>query len=389
MASNSISNEESSGSICGSLNYLAPEIAKKEKYSNKVDIFSLGACLISIITKLERTLYLDLLLHEKETFACIHKDLQEKLPEDEWLVQLICQMIAVDPKDRPSADKILEYLENSDKKSVMNSLLGLSSATKTGNVDYGIGSSSVSNSIPPIDLMNYPNINSSTKKNNTEKKSSTMTNTSCVEESEDTIAISTKVIVEERPSSLFTNTKSNVSSGSLSPGKHLPTIGFLSPSLLFFKADSQNFEFDHSIVIEGCTPEHCLSVIKDFEQYPKFVPNIISATILPNKDHNGNIIHCEYCARYGLLKICYEMRHEITFNQKTIELSWQAISGGPFSMNVGKWKLSSIEQGCLAVYTMSVRFSYFVPESICKFFLQQPLINSINAFKTQIKNNVK
>jgi calcium/calmodulin-dependent protein kinase I len=102
---------------CGSPGYVAPEIFKKEGYSYKVDIFSLGSVLFNLLTG--RYLFSadcqqDLLIKNiKCQTAHIIKYLKNNSEECR---DLLFRMIDADPAKRPSANEALMHdWFNSDK----------------------------------------------------------------------------------------------------------------------------------------------------------------------------------------------------------------------------------------------------------------------------------
>lgn len=93
-------------SICGSLYYIAPEIMEFGKYSNSVDIFSLGCIFYYLMTKKKRVLYLDII---KNNINDISKEIQRNY--NNKLCNLVMKMLNLNPKERPSIKQVFILLE--------------------------------------------------------------------------------------------------------------------------------------------------------------------------------------------------------------------------------------------------------------------------------------
>jgi NIMA (never in mitosis gene a)-related kinase len=96
------------GSICGTMNYMAPEIVIDEPYGLKADIWSLGVILYRIC----------LLKFPFDETPENHGPLPEQYPGA--LKQLIADLLSKDQDQRPSVDQILEYLEKELKVNIKN-----------------------------------------------------------------------------------------------------------------------------------------------------------------------------------------------------------------------------------------------------------------------------
>ena len=91
----------------GTQKFMAPEILNEEEYDQKVDVYSFGVVLYFILTGGEMP---------KITVVQIGTGKKAKIPEkvNKISQKLINKCWNFDPKDRPSFDEILNYIETHD-----------------------------------------------------------------------------------------------------------------------------------------------------------------------------------------------------------------------------------------------------------------------------------
>lgn len=98
--------EQRSRTICGTPNYLSPEVLNKQGHGCESDIWALGCVMYTMLLgrpPFETT-------NLKETYRCI-KEARYTMPSSLSISarQLIASMLAKNPEDRPSLDDILQY----------------------------------------------------------------------------------------------------------------------------------------------------------------------------------------------------------------------------------------------------------------------------------------
>ncbi|XP_078253257.1 serine/threonine-protein kinase PLK2b [Rhinoraja longicauda] len=98
--------EQRSRTICGTPNYLSPEVLNKQGHGCESDIWALGCVMYTMLLgrpPFETT-------NLKETYRCI-KEARYTMPSSLSISarQLIASMLAKNPEDRPSLDDILHY----------------------------------------------------------------------------------------------------------------------------------------------------------------------------------------------------------------------------------------------------------------------------------------
>lgn len=97
---------DSSSSVVGTENYVSPEVIKKEKYSEKVDVFSFGCILYKLATFKEKLFYME--VSNEETMSRIYTEIKERYTDT--LAEIIIRCLLNDPESRPSSNDCLNAL---------------------------------------------------------------------------------------------------------------------------------------------------------------------------------------------------------------------------------------------------------------------------------------
>ena len=107
--------------LIGTNNYMAPEMLKGEKYSNKVDIWALGCIIYELFT-------LNICFQDENIFGIINKIINEKHGKininkynDKWQ-NFIDLLLKKEDKERPDINEIYEYLRKQIKNNSNNNL---------------------------------------------------------------------------------------------------------------------------------------------------------------------------------------------------------------------------------------------------------------------------
>jgi serine/threonine protein kinase len=100
--------------MCGTFVYIAPEIIAQQPYDGfKVDIWSAGICLYSMVTNHLPWVIEGEISIQEVWMATIEQICQGNIIYDdtmsEELKDLLSQMLTVNPDDRPSADDVLNH----------------------------------------------------------------------------------------------------------------------------------------------------------------------------------------------------------------------------------------------------------------------------------------
>ena len=84
-------------SFCGAYGFMSPEIINRTSYSNKTDIYSLGATIYSLL--FGEVPKIDEIVNKKLKFK----------PKNKVLKDLLCKMLAYKEKDRISWDELIKH----------------------------------------------------------------------------------------------------------------------------------------------------------------------------------------------------------------------------------------------------------------------------------------
>lgn len=101
-------------------------------------------------------------------------------------------------------------------------------------------------------------------------------------------------------------------------------------------------------------------VIIDFERYPQFLPEVMSAQIKSGKGTNKVTVEFE-------LEVIKRFQYLLEFHIEPQEkVSWRLKESNFFKENAGCWSLQECPQGTRAHYELSVGFGFLVPGWVTK-----------------------
>jgi 2'-phosphotransferase len=103
------SNQESF-TMCGTQNYLSPEIAKQQSYGIETDIFSLGCVFFQMLTNKTKALYTHILENEHMAFMSVEKEVSENYPRE--VAWFITKFLYKNPKQRVAVDGAITALKS-------------------------------------------------------------------------------------------------------------------------------------------------------------------------------------------------------------------------------------------------------------------------------------
>lgn len=98
--------EKNRNTFCGTLDYLPPEMVKKQTYDSSVDIWSIGVLAFEFMTgrpPFESESY-DMTTHRIKNKEMQFPDYISNEAKD-----FVCHILQIDPNERPSIDQILEH----------------------------------------------------------------------------------------------------------------------------------------------------------------------------------------------------------------------------------------------------------------------------------------
>ncbi len=126
-----------------------------------------------------------------------------------------------------------------------------------------------------------------------------------------------------------------------------------------------------------CSPERFLSVIRDFESYPSFIPEMVSAKIV---QQTGDV--CE--VSFGI-HVVRRLDYTLRLTQVTPHrIEWRLVSG-VFRSNNGSWQLTPLADGSRtrAEYTVDIQVGMFLPGSLVRSLVGKTLPSMLQKFKAR------
>lgn len=117
-------------------------------------------------------------------------------------------------------------------------------------------------------------------------------------------------------------------------------------------------------------------VICDFESYPEFLPEVVSAKIVKKGKKTQVEFELEVIKKFGYL---------LEFTTKENEVSWELLSSNFFKENSGLWKLEPSGNEVDVHYELEVSFGFLVPSWVTKKLTETSLPAMFERFETRAK----
>ena len=126
--------------------------------------------------------------------------------------------------------------------------------------------------------------------------------------------------------------------------------------------------------------EKFFDIIIDFERYPEFVSDLVSAKVLSRTDD-------EMQARFEL-KIIKTIAYTINVKlERPKRMTWNLIKGDLMKVNSGSWELSELPGGRTnALYNETLELSGFVPSAITKKLVEFHLPEMLKQFRERAES---
>jgi ribosome-associated toxin RatA of RatAB toxin-antitoxin module len=130
-----------------------------------------------------------------------------------------------------------------------------------------------------------------------------------------------------------------------------------------------------------CSPEKLLSVITNFEAYPRFIPEMVSAKII---QQTGDVWEVSF-GIHVVRRLDYTLRLT-QVNPHRVE--WKLVTG-VFRSNEGAWQLTPMDEGTRthAEYTVDIQVGMFLPGSLVRSLVGKSLPSMLKKFKEQAEKN--
>lgn len=125
------------------------------------------------------------------------------------------------------------------------------------------------------------------------------------------------------------------------------------------------------------TAEQMMSVISDFESYPRFLPEMDSCDVLSSGDGQWDV-------RFTV-KVVKRIRYTLRLKRlDEFRVRWSLVEGA-FKVNNGGWDLTPSEDGSSihAAYFIDLQVGMFVPGSIMRTLVERTLPDTVTRFKAE------
>ena len=128
------------------------------------------------------------------------------------------------------------------------------------------------------------------------------------------------------------------------------------------------------------TPEAFFSVITDFESYPDFIPEMVSAKIVRQ---TGDIWEVAF-GIHVVRRLDYTLR---LVKVSPTRVEWSLVSG-VFRSNNGSWQLTALADGqrTKAEYTVDIQVGMFLPGSLVRSLVGKSLPAMLTKFKARAES---
>ncbi|PIR17525.1 MAG: cyclase [Deltaproteobacteria bacterium CG11_big_fil_rev_8_21_14_0_20_49_13] len=128
----------------------------------------------------------------------------------------------------------------------------------------------------------------------------------------------------------------------------------------------------------NASPKEAFDVVSDFESYPKFLPEILDATVI--KKNSKEIV-----VRFKV-ELLLKSEYTLKFHLKHPSLiSWELVKGDNMKSNTGEWSLEPEGKNRTKLtYSVEVQFGWLVPKAVAEKLIESHLPKMLKNFKTRI-----
>jgi len=125
--------------------------------------------------------------------------------------------------------------------------------------------------------------------------------------------------------------------------------------------------------------------IRQYDQYPEYLPGISKLIVLPAKKKNST---CQVRYEINLIKQFYYVID--MFEESPQKIWWNLAESNLMKMNNGEWQLSETnENQTHATYNLEVKFKGLVPSAVTNKVIQANLMATLNGFQSLIDDHQK
>jgi ribosome-associated toxin RatA of RatAB toxin-antitoxin module len=130
------------------------------------------------------------------------------------------------------------------------------------------------------------------------------------------------------------------------------------------------------------TPEELMGVITDFESYPEFIPEMVSARVVRQHGDTWEVAFGIHVVR----RLDYTLK---LIRVSPTRIEWKLVSG-VFKSNEGSWNLVALEGGTRthAEYSVDIQVGMFLPGSLVRSLVGKTLPAMLTKFKDRAESTV-
>ena len=124
--------------------------------------------------------------------------------------------------------------------------------------------------------------------------------------------------------------------------------------------------------------------ILEFESYPEFLDEVVSATLQPGGTDTVQTVKFELEV---IKKFSYTLQFDIKGKE---EIAWKLVDGNFFKINDGKWVLKAVDDNSVDVtYELEIGFGFLVPGFIAKKLTEVNLPRMFDSYEERARKLAK
>ena len=128
------------------------------------------------------------------------------------------------------------------------------------------------------------------------------------------------------------------------------------------------------------TPDELMAVITDFESYPEFIPEMVSARIVRQHGDTWEVAFGIHVVR----RLDYTLK---LVRVSPTRIEWKLVTG-VFKSNEGSWNLVALNGGSRthAEYSIDIQVGMFLPGSLVRSLVGKSLPSMLGKFKERAES---
>lgn len=128
------------------------------------------------------------------------------------------------------------------------------------------------------------------------------------------------------------------------------------------------------------SPEIVLAVLSDYEQIPRFMPDVKTSVVL-ERSPGRLVVEQQAVSKFMMFSKEVHLVLEVVESGRSLEFTDRC--GKSFKRYTGAWRLEPKGSGTLVTYELTAQPGFDVPEFILKRLLKRDSTNQINRLRTE------